>query len=138
MTPDSRLRFLVQHAMRGLLDPSKAPERHFKKRPAAKERSNVRYISVAPPLPKSNGAQSCTYKHREHNNTKNTHTQHLHMNRACYGRRINQIGIELECLLLFLFVGKKCCCVRHDDACLSFAVSVLVRLFYFLVNTREK
>lgn len=32
-----------------------------------------------------------------------------------YCRCINLVGIELECLLLFLLVGKESCSVRHGD-----------------------
>lgn len=31
-----------------------------------------------------------------------------------YCRCINLVGVKLECLLLFLLVGKESCCVRHD------------------------
>jgi hypothetical protein len=37
------------------------------------------------------------------------------MDSAGNGRRINEIGIELEGLLFLLFVGEKCCSVRHGS-----------------------
>ena len=37
------------------------------------------------------------------------------MNSLSYGRRIDFVGIELECLFLLFLVREKCCCVRHGD-----------------------
>jgi hypothetical protein len=45
--------------------------------------------------------------------------ENIHMNGVSHCRDIDIVGIEFECLFLFILLRKECCCVGHGEICLD-------------------